>query len=133
MNFHPNGDLLLVAGEDKYMRFFRIDGDKNEKQLAVRVQDMIIQNATFRSTTTAGAGAGGSASSGARGAAEEVVLCGRKPFFYSYDTDSGNIAKIPGMSLVPLLSPPLYVCATFSLWAVPASGRLHWVFHWHLH
>jgi U3 small nucleolar RNA-associated protein 18 len=96
VNFHPNGDLLLVAGEDKYMRFFRIDGDKNEKQLAVRVNDMIIQNATFRSTAVGSSGTAERASSGVRGAAEEVVLCGRKPFFYSYDTESGNIAKIPG-------------------------------------
>jgi hypothetical protein len=83
VDFHPHGDLLLVAGEDKYMRFFRIDGDKNEKQLAVRLADMSIQNAVFRSA----AGAQGS---------EEVVLCGRKPFFYTYDTVSGNVAKIPG-------------------------------------
>lgn len=110
VNFHPNGDLLLVAGEDKYMRFFRIDGDKNEKQLAVRVNDMIIQNATFRSNS--GGGGGGSSSGGevdsnsSSRSAEEVVLCGRKPFFYSYDTESGNIAKIPGKNaqLVPMTS-----------------------------
>jgi hypothetical protein len=107
VNFHPNGDLLLVAGEDKYMRFFRIDGDKNEKQLAVRVNDMIIQNATFRSIAVGSSAEG--ASSGVRGAAEEVVLCGRKPFFYSYNTESGNIAKIPGTVLI--------VC-------VPVSGVL---------
>jgi U3 small nucleolar RNA-associated protein 18 len=96
VNFHPNGDLLLVAGEDKHMRFFRIDGDKNEKQLAVRVNDMIIQNATFRSSGNNSA-SGSGAAVGVRGSAEEVVLCGRKPFFYSYDTASGNISKIPGM------------------------------------
>jgi U3 small nucleolar RNA-associated protein 18 len=96
VNFHPNGDLLLVAGEDKHMRFFRIDGDKNEKQLAVRVNDMIIQNATFRGSGNNSV-SGSGAAVGVRGSAEEVVLCGRKPFFYSYDTASGNISKIPGM------------------------------------
>mmetsp|Transcript_27975 Transcript_27975/g.47883 ORF Transcript_27975/g.47883 Transcript_27975/m.47883 type:complete len:541 (-) Transcript_27975:91-1713(-) len=80
VDFHPTGDLLLVAGEDKHMRFFKIDGEKNEKQLSVRLNDMSIQNAVFRKNSSG----------------SEVLACGRKPFFYSYDTVSGNVAKIPG-------------------------------------
>ena len=38
VDFHPTGDLLLVAGDDKHMRFFKIDGEKNEKQLSVRLR-----------------------------------------------------------------------------------------------
>lgn len=34
VRFHPNGNLLLVGGEDKTLRFFRIDGEKNETQLS---------------------------------------------------------------------------------------------------
>ena len=62
------------------MRFFKIDGEKNEKQLSVRLNDMSIQNAVFRKNSSG----------------SEVLACGRKPFFYSYDTVSGNVAKIPG-------------------------------------
>jgi len=87
VDFHPSGDLLLVAGEDKYMRFFKIDGEKNEKQLSVRLNDMSVQNAVFRSSSSSGSG---------NSSATEVIACGRKPFFYSYDTVSGNVAKIPG-------------------------------------
>ena len=72
------------------MRFFRIDGDKNEKQLSVKLQDMSIQSAAFRHTSTT------SGSNSTSSSKEEVILCGRKPFFYSYDIISGNIAKIPG-------------------------------------
>lgn len=89
VDFHPSGDLLLVAGEDKHMRFFKIDGEKNEKQLSVRLNDMSIQQAAFRRT--------GGASVGSSNNSTEVLACGRKPFFYSYDTESGNVAKIPGM------------------------------------
>lgn len=35
VRFHPNGNLLLVGGEDKTLRFFRIDGEKNETQLSL--------------------------------------------------------------------------------------------------
>lgn len=66
------------------MRFFKIDGEKNEKQLSVRLNDMSVQNAVFRRT-----GAGNNNNT-------EVLACGRKPFFYSYDTESGNVSKIPG-------------------------------------
>lgn len=69
------------------MRFFKIDGEKNEKQLAVRLNDMSVQNAVFRTSSSSGSG---------NSSATEVVACGRKPFFYSYDTVSGNVAKIPG-------------------------------------
>lgn len=34
VRFHANGSLLLAGGEDKYLRFFRIDGETNEKQLS---------------------------------------------------------------------------------------------------
>ena len=34
LSFHSSGDLLMTAGQDKYMRFFKIDGEKNDKQLS---------------------------------------------------------------------------------------------------
>ena len=91
-------NLLLVAGEDRYMRFFKIDGEKNEKQLAVRLNDMSIHSAKFRYNSTGGSGSGGGSSSNNGVTSSEVVLCGRKPFFYSYDTVNGSVAKIPGPS-----------------------------------
>jgi U3 small nucleolar RNA-associated protein 18 len=79
VKFHSSGNLLMVGGMDKHLRFFRIDGEKNEKQLSVKFNDMAIQSASFIGNTA------------------EVVLGGRKPFFYSYDTITGNVLKIPGL------------------------------------
>lgn len=31
VKFHPSGRMLMVASEDKNIRFFQVDGDKNEK------------------------------------------------------------------------------------------------------
>jgi hypothetical protein len=30
----------------------------------------------------------------------EVIVGGRRPYFYSYDTQSGTLIKVPGMYLV---------------------------------
>ena len=30
------------------------------------------------------------------GTSTNVLAAGRKPYFYSYDTNSGNLSKIPG-------------------------------------
>jgi U3 small nucleolar RNA-associated protein 18 len=77
LSFHSSGDLLMTAGHDKVMRFFKIDGDKNEKQLSVKF-DMAISSASYLGTSA------------------DVIVAGRKPYFYSYDTNSGNLNKIPG-------------------------------------
>jgi len=47
INFHSTSNLLLAAGQDRHVRFFRIDGEKNPKQLSFRVQDMKIEDAKF--------------------------------------------------------------------------------------
>jgi len=76
INFHSSSNLLVAAGQDRVVRFFRIDGDKNPKQLSFRVQDMKIDDAKFLG--------------------DDVIVVGRKPFFYSYNTTRGSISKIPG-------------------------------------
>lgn len=32
-HFHPNNELFLVASQDKHLKVFKIDEDKNEKQI----------------------------------------------------------------------------------------------------
>ena len=77
--FHSAGSLLLTGGYDRHLRFFRIDGEKNEKILTVKFADMSISKAAYL------------------GSSAEVVLGGRKPFFYGYDTESGRVSKYPGL------------------------------------
>jgi U3 small nucleolar RNA-associated protein 18 len=59
---------------------FRIDGEANHMQLNVRFNDMAIKSAEYL---------GGSSSN-------EVILGGRRPYFYSYDIESGAMAKVLG-------------------------------------
>ena len=94
--FHPASDelrpLLMTAGMDKMLRFFRVNddddggggsGDNGEgtttKIHGIQFPDMPVTCASFV--------AGGSS----------VVLSGRRPFFYVYDATSGGVRKIPGI------------------------------------
>ncbi|KAJ1399133.1 hypothetical protein B484DRAFT_250362 [Ochromonadaceae sp. CCMP2298] len=88
VDFHPRGDVLMVAGADRHVRLFHVDGDRNERQASVKIQDMPVVSGFFR-----GGGTGYTSS--------EVVLAGRKPYFYCYDVQGGGMSKIPGpMGLV---------------------------------
>jgi U3 small nucleolar RNA-associated protein 18 len=69
----------MVGGMDKHLRFFRIDGDKNEKQISVKFNDYPIMSSYFLGTTG------------------DVILGGRKPFFYTYDITSGSVNKVSGL------------------------------------
>jgi U3 small nucleolar RNA-associated protein 18 len=79
MQFHSSGAVLMAAGADRFLRFFQVDGDRNEHLLAVRFNDTPIACAAFV------------------GSSGQVVLSGRKPFFYAYDTESGKVTKVPGL------------------------------------
>jgi WD40 repeat protein len=45
VKFHSQSDLLLVGSADKYIRLFKIDGDKNPKQVSVILKDLPISTA----------------------------------------------------------------------------------------
>jgi U3 small nucleolar RNA-associated protein 18 len=67
--------LLMTAGMDKMLRFFRIDGETNEKVHGLFFDDMPIMCASFL------------------GDSGSVVMSGRRPFFYVYDAASGNVVR----------------------------------------
>ena len=84
--FHPGSDedspLLMTAGMDKMLRFFRINSDGEEESTkihGIQFPKMPITCASFL------------------GNSGSVVLSGRRPFFYVYDAISGNIQKIPSI------------------------------------
>ena len=79
LQFHENSSVLMTGGADRFLRFFQVDGDRNEHLLGVRFNELPISKAAFV------------------GDSGEVVLAGRKPFFFSYDTDSGKVTKVPGL------------------------------------
>ena len=78
--FHPSGDCLMVGSTDKRLRFFKIDGDKNEKQYGILFNDMILSSANFVGRSLS-----------------QVLVTGRKPYFYIYDMRSGRSTKVPGL------------------------------------
>lgn len=82
VQFHPStGGLLFTAGLDKTLRFFQVDGKRNEKVAGVFFPDLPILSASFVDPSRAGE-------------FEQVVVSGRRPFFYWYDTVSGTAVRV---------------------------------------
>mmetsp|Transcript_26156 Transcript_26156/g.53861 ORF Transcript_26156/g.53861 Transcript_26156/m.53861 type:complete len:702 (+) Transcript_26156:265-2370(+) len=84
VQFHPSSEaednpLLMTAGMDKMLKFFKVDGEENHKIHGIHFPQMPIMCASFLGDTGS------------------VVLSGRRPFFYVYDAISGNIQKIPSI------------------------------------
>lgn len=82
VHFHPGSDedepLLLTAGLDKTLRFFKINGTEgSEKVHGVHFPHLPIHSASFLGSTGS------------------VIVSGRRSFFYIYDTVAGKIDKIP--------------------------------------
>ena len=78
VQFNPStSGLLLTAGLDKTLRLFQVDGTKNEKAAGVFFPDLPIQSAAF-----IGDGY------------NEVIVSGRRPFFYWYDTTTGAAHRV---------------------------------------
>ena len=69
--------LLLTAGLDKTLRLFSIDGKTNRKVQSVFVRDLPISCAEFSPTR------------------DEVILAGRRSFFYVYDMNASKVKRIP--------------------------------------
>jgi U3 small nucleolar RNA-associated protein 18 len=74
--FHPRGELLLTAGLDKSLRFFAVDGARNPLLETCFLKDLPAYQAQWTN--------GG----------EQVVVSGRRPFFYVYDAHSGAATKV---------------------------------------
>lgn len=79
IEFHYEGSTLMVASQDRYIKFFRIDGDTNERVSSLHIADMNISCAAFQ------------------GRSSDVIIGGRKPFFYHYDGSTGAVSKVPGL------------------------------------
>ncbi|CAM0944400.1 unnamed protein product [Alopecurus aequalis] len=76
VQFHRNGQLMLVAGLDKHLRFFQIDGKRNPKIQSIFIEDCPVHKAAFLPDGS------------------EVILSGRRKFFYSFDLVKAAVSKI---------------------------------------
>ena len=78
VRFHrEKTQLMMTAGLDKTLRLFSVDGEHNHKIQSVFIRDLPIVSGEFFPTRN------------------EIILAGRRPFFYVYDLVSGNIVKVP--------------------------------------
>ena len=77
VEFHHSGQMLLTAGFDKTLRLFQVDGRRNAKVQSVFLPDLPVHTAHFNTRQ------------------EEVILSGRRPFFYVYDLARSAVRKVP--------------------------------------
>lgn len=47
LEFHPAGQIMLVAGADRKLRFFNVDGVRNQRVQSVEVADLTAARAAF--------------------------------------------------------------------------------------
>ncbi|XVE95513.1 hypothetical protein REPUB_Repub02eG0103900 [Reevesia pubescens] len=76
VQFHRNAQLLLVAGLDRRIRFFQIDGKRNTKIQSVFLEDCPVRRASFLPDGS------------------QVVIAGRRKFFYCFDLVKAKVDKI---------------------------------------
>ncbi|KAJ7946855.1 U3 small nucleolar RNA-associated protein 18-like [Quillaja saponaria] len=76
VQFHRNAQLLLTAGLDRRLRFFQIDGKRNTKIQSIFLDDCPIRKASFLPDGS------------------QVILAGRRKFFYSFDLVKAKVDKI---------------------------------------
>lgn len=73
VEFHPSGRIIFTAGLDKTLRLFMIDGEKSSKIQGIHVENFPIHSAHFT------------------GGGKEIILTGRRKYFYRIDVDSGTV------------------------------------------
>ncbi|KAG9314765.1 WD40-repeat-containing domain protein [Chiua virens] len=79
LRFHPNPQIpvLLTASADRRLRLFHIDGLTNPHAQTLHIPSLPLTNATFHP-------------SGA-----SILLTGPRPFYYTYDLQSGTAHRSP--------------------------------------
>lgn len=75
--FHPTAPALFTAGLDRSLRIFHVDGKANSLLQTIHLPDLPVTTARFSPT------------------GNEIVLAGRRKFFYTYDLEGGSVRKIP--------------------------------------
>lgn len=77
LEFHPTAQVLFTTSEDRRLKLYQIDGTVNPLLQSVHTPDLPITNAAFHPSGSS------------------VLLTGRRPFFFSYDLQSGRVIRSP--------------------------------------
>eukprot|EP00158_Paraphelidium_tribonemae_P009982 Partr_v1_DN29021_c0_g1_i2_m58797 putative UTP18, small subunit (SSU) processome component, homolog (yeast) len=79
VKWHNNAQVIFTAGLDKTLRLFSIDGRENSKLQSVHFSDMPIHDAQWLPN------------------GREIIVSGRRKFFYCYNVDKATVTKIPNI------------------------------------
>ena len=79
VKFHPQAPVVLTCGFDRTLRLFHVDGSDNPKVQSLYFKDMPLHSASFSPNGS------------------QVVLTGRRPYFYIHDLMGGETIKIWGV------------------------------------
>ncbi|GAA6006200.1 Utp18p [Rhodotorula paludigena] len=77
IGFHPRAQVLFSATSDRRLRLFQIDGTTNPLLQTLHVPELPIQAAAFHPSGSS------------------VLLTGSRPFFLSYDVQTGQTLRSP--------------------------------------
>ncbi|KAH9982109.1 WD40-repeat-containing domain protein [Lactifluus volemus] len=79
LQFHPSPQvsMLLVAGSDRRIRLFNVDGHTNPHLQTLHIPALPITNAQFHPSGSS------------------ILLTGHRPFYYTYDLQSGTTTRSP--------------------------------------
>ncbi|KAG6418728.1 hypothetical protein SASPL_120932 [Salvia splendens] len=76
VQFHKNAQLLLVGGLDRTLKFFQVDGKKNEMIKSIFLEDCPIRKAAFSPDGS------------------QAIILGRGKFAYTFDLVKAHVDKI---------------------------------------
>ncbi|OMH84767.1 U3 small nucleolar RNA-associated protein 18 [Zancudomyces culisetae] len=88
LDFHPTNNVLAVGGMDKTLRLFEVDGEQNKKLNSVYFKDLPILNCLFNT------------SDDGKNSRSEIVLGGRRPYFYTFDLKSEKTCRFNNSNLM---------------------------------
>ncbi|ORX73981.1 WD40 repeat-like protein [Linderina pennispora] len=80
VQFHPTASVVMTAGLDKTLRLFEVDGKENHKIQSVYFKDLPIRSAQFIRQ------------------GQEIVVSGRRGFYYSVDVERAAVTRIAGIT-----------------------------------
>jgi U3 small nucleolar RNA-associated protein 18 len=108
VHFHPGSDpdrpLMLTAGLDKTLRFFQVDAEESQKIHGIHFPKLPIYSASFLGDTG------------------NVVVSGRRPFFYIYDAVAGKVSSVLSRIDCARFSLPQPLLITFTVSVVVGFG-----------
>lgn len=80
IDWRKSGKLFLTGGYDQHLRIFEIDGKENPVAQSVYFDDLPISTARFAGPDH-----------------NEILISGKRSFYYTYDLVGGVVKRIPGI------------------------------------